>query len=554
MYLSAVTYLKIRYPERLNNLKRFKWLFSPTAYIFVLCTGILILRLPNMVPPSLDVDEEQWIVTGISYLRGAVYWQSVSGNTSGPLIFTLPMIMIPIDGINYTTVRLFGLLACIIPAIFMVWKTLKLLYGETAAQLSVISAFIFFASINEGEFIAYNSEHVPVLLTAMAIYFLFRMAYTAGSSAINIALLGLVLGIMPYSKLQIMPVGLCIGLIGIFDLAIQKEQAMSLRAKRLLILISSAILPTFMVGIYLTLHHAWGDFWSNYIMNNLQYAMHKGANSQLFPVYTGVAKLTFLPWLLLKNHYLTKFVLTQIFIIMILAVLILRSGHLKSTFYDKFLWYSILIAFASYLAVSAPGNRFNHYVYLFIIPFIFVTGSFIGKILSIKKPASVYSVGIFLPYLIYISLVLWKGPTTIGYDFIASKQSLAPSDDCKMIRKYTHPGEWMSVWGWGIYSFVEADLVMVNKTASPFCDMFTGDSPSLLEEYMTEMKEKKPVVFLDVLPVITKRKEVFRHENYPSLNNYIAQNYTKVGEYDGKRVYILNDRQRAVDSLSTTYR
>lgn len=551
LFLSVVTYLKMQYPERIKNLKRFKWLFSPASFILVLCLGVFILRLPNMIIPRLDVDEEQWIVAGISYLHGGVFWQSITGNTSGPLVFSLPLIMIPVDGLNYTTIRLFGMLVCIIPAIYMIWKSLKLLYGSTAAQISLISLFIFFASINEGDFIAYNSEHLPMLLTSLAIYFLFRMSYTGSHSSVsNILVLGLVLGIMPYTKLQIMPLGICIGLIGIADLIIQKKLTIGMRAKRVLILSAAALFPTILVGIYLTIHHAWGDFWINYIQNNLQYAMHNGANSQLFPVYSGMDKMIFVPLLLLKNHYLTKFVVTHILIVFILALFQIRSGLLKSIFYDKFLWYSILILFSSYLSVSAPGNRFNHYIYLFIFPFVFTTGCFIGKLLSFKELRSSYQAFIFIPCLIYIFLVFLKSPTPQGYDFVVSKQTLSMTEQAKIIKKYTHPGEWMSLWGWGINGFVETDLVMANKSNSPYWSMFNGDNPSLLEEYIGEIKAKKPIVFVDAMPEIMLVKEKFRHENYPLLNQYITQNYKKVGEYEYKRIYVRNDRQREVDSLS----
>jgi hypothetical protein len=550
LFLSLVTFIKIQYPERINNLRRFKWVFSPTAFILVLCTGLFLLRLPNMILPRQSVDEDQWIVAGISYLHGAVLWQGITGNTSGPLVFSLPLMMVPIDGLNYTTIRLFGMLLCIIPAIYMIWRTLKLLYGDIAAQISVISLFIFFVTINEQELIVYNSEHVPMLLTSIALFLFFSIAYAAGYSVRVIAFLGFVLGLMPYSKLQVMPIGICIGLLGIFELATQKELPVSKRARHILILIAFALIPSMVVGIYLTVHHAWGDFWSGYLLNNVQYAMHNGANAQTFQVLTRTQKMTIVPWLLLKNHYLTKFVLSQICIVLIIGAFQFRSLRSKSFFNDKLLWYAILIACAAYIAVSAPGNRFTHYIYLFIFPFILLTGILIGKLLSIHKAPSVYKIGIFLPCLIYIFLVLWKSPTTEGYDFVVSKQTLAMTDASKMIRKYAHPGEWMSVWGWGVNGFVEADLVMANKSNSPFWDMFTGDNPALFDEYMGEMRAKKPVVFLDAMLVTSSPIEKFRYENYPALHTYITENYKKVGEYDGKRIFIRNDREREVDSLS----
>ena len=539
----------MQYPDKINNLKRFKWLFTPATYIIVLCIGIFVLRIPNLVPPRLSVDEDQWVVTGTAYAHGGVFWKTISGNTSGPLVYALPLIMAPIDGLNNCTIRIFGLLFCIIPAIYFLWKTLKLLYGDITAQIGVISLFIYIASIDEGEFIAYNSEHLPMMLSSLSIFLLFSIVRSNDISLKNLASLGIVLGLMPYGKLQIVPAGFCIGALGLFEIASRNTTLLKMRARAILTLTIGALLPSLFIALYLTRHNAWDDFWNNYIVNNLLYMSHRGGSAQAFEPLKGTGKLTFVITLILKNHYLTKFVLSQLMVV--LAIIILQFN--KSLFRSRVLWYSIFIALSAYISVISPGNPFSHYIYLFIIPFVFVTSCFIGESLSITDPAGSsksYRLVYFVPLFIYITLVLWKSPMPQGTHFILSKQTLSISDASKEIRKYAHPGEYMSVWGWGIYSFIETDLILGNKSASLFYEMYTLENPSLLDEYLSYMKANKPIVFFDVQPEISNRKERFRHEHYPKLNDYITQNYKEVGEYDGKRIYILNERQRAIDSLA----
>src|SRR5206468_3314769 len=75
--------------------------------------------------PMQDIDECSWILASASLYDGGTLWKTVNGGTGGPLLFApLCLILYSGKGLNYTTIRIFGLICCVLPSIFFVWKTL----------------------------------------------------------------------------------------------------------------------------------------------------------------------------------------------------------------------------------------------------------------------------------------------------------------------------------------------------------------------------------------------------------------------------------------------
>jgi hypothetical protein len=152
----------------------FKFIYSDQAFITLICIGIVILRSPNLILFELNVDESEWISGAAAYWNGSIMWKELSGTTSGPLVFVPLGVMIPFGGLNYASIRLFGLLFCIIPSIYLLWRTILLVYGAVSARLTIIPVFIFFACTQYFDFVAYNSEHIPMMLVSLALYLFFR--------------------------------------------------------------------------------------------------------------------------------------------------------------------------------------------------------------------------------------------------------------------------------------------------------------------------------------------------------------------------------------------
>jgi hypothetical protein len=546
--LISTTLLKIQYPQKVDQMKRFKWVFSPTAFILLVCAGIFVLRIPNLTLPKLDPDETQWIAASMTYHHGAVLWKSVNGNTGGPLVYVLPTMMWPI-GLNYTSIRLFGLLFCVLPSIYLVWKTLQLLFGERPARLSLTILFIFFVSMYNGDCTSYNSEHMAILLTTIAIYLLFSFIKTGSHNLRKLVFLGITLGLVPYAKLQAIPIGICIGALAIFEILRLQNISYKEKAALLFTLFSSALLPSAFCALYLTLHHCWGDFWDYYIMENIRYAGH-GIPGYLDPVH-GLDKLAILYRMILKRQILLFFIGVHLLVTIVVMMGGFKWQRLRAILFDRIVWWCFLIALSAYIAIIAPGNYYLHYFYFFVFPFALLTGSIVGKIMEgyTMNWRAISSIALFIIISLYTLQVLRQ--SIWGVSFVATKTGYPLSAVSEAILKYSHRDEQMSIWGIGMDYYVETGLLQGNKCGSAiYAILGAQDDQPVYEEYVEEIKVNKPIVFVDdVGPnsfIINDSK--FRHEHFPKLNDYISKNYKEVGEFDGSRLYIANERQREVDS------
>src|SRR5262245_40216925 len=63
--------------------KLLNWFFSDSGFITILCLGIFLLRIPSLLLPQQNLDEEQWIVTAATFLTGETLWKDIHGFTSG---------------------------------------------------------------------------------------------------------------------------------------------------------------------------------------------------------------------------------------------------------------------------------------------------------------------------------------------------------------------------------------------------------------------------------------------------------------------------------------
>lgn len=548
--LIGTTLFKIQYPQKVDQMKRFKWVFSPTAFILILCVGVFVLRIPNLILPEIYPDETQWIAASITYHHGAVFWKSISGATGGPLIYALPTMMWPI-GLNYTSIRLFGLLFCVLPSIYLVWKTLQLLFGERPARLCLTILFIFFASMNILCFVDYNSEHIAILFTTIATYLLFSFIKVDTHAFRKLIFFGITLGLVPYAKLQAVPIGFCIGALGIFEILHLQNRSYKKKAALLFTLFSSALLPSVFFALYLTAHNCWGDFLDDYIMTNFRYAAH-GIPGFVNPLH-GLNKLAILPRMIQKEPFLLFFVGAQLLVTLVVIIEGFKWKRLGAVLFDRILWWCLLITLSAYISIVAHGNTYLHYSYFFVLPFALLTGSIVGKVMEgyTMNWRAISSKALFIIISLYIFPVLRHSIWAV--DFVSEKTGYPLSAVSKAILKYSHRDEQMSIWGIAMHYYVETGLLQGNKYGSAlYAILDAQDDQPAYEEYVEEIKVNKPVVFLDVMGPnshhLPDPKSKYRHEHFPKINEYISKNYKEVGEFDGERLYIANERQREVDS------
>lgn len=542
LVLSLLIYLKF-----LNSVRNYsgikKILCSPILFLTVSGIGVILLRIPNLVLRELNSDESQWIVNAATYYNGAVLWKDVSGFTGGPLIY-LPLSLINHFGIelSYASIRMFGVIAYIIPIILFTYFTFRNLFNETYSSVFTLPIILFFSLSISNDFIAFNSELVSMVLIALSC-FLF-ISFIKGNSILKLIILGLILGCFPYAKLQAVPIGLIIALLSVTEIFFFEAPSKTKKVFSVFIFIIAGMLPSLTFLVYLLNNDALNIFIDDYILQNILYT-----NNGLASHIDGLAKFNLV--LILSSHTIeTIWLFIVCMIVILFSSLQLFKTRSKIELQNfRVLIYLFLILVFSYISVCFPGNIFEHYQLLLIVPLIIFTGFIFGTSLPLSK--SIFStnkqlitfvlVSVFIP----LAITLYKGNK--GINFIAAKGNYQISSVSKEILKYTMPNERLAVWGWNHKFYIETGLIQGTRHANSYIEVYQylRKQSIYLENYIEELKFNKPVIFLDATQptfIGFTNPENLGHDKFPVLNNFIKSNYTLVSEINQKKIYVLNDR------------
>lgn len=520
-----------------------KILCSPILFLTVSGIGVFFLRMPNLVLRELNSDESQWIVNAATYYNGAVLWKDVSGFTGGPLIY-LPLSLINYFGIglSYASIRLFGIIAFIIPIILFTYFTFRKLFNDTYSSIFTLPIIFFFSLSISNDFIAFNSELVSMILIALSC--LLFISFIKSHSISKLIMLGLILGSFPYAKLQAVPIGLIIALISVIEIFFFKTPGKTKKAFSVLIFIIAGLLPSFTFILYLLNNDALNIFIDDYFLQNILYT-----NNGLPSHIDGIAKFNLV--LILASHTIeTIWLYIVCFVVILFCSLQLFKNRSKIELQNsRVLIYLFLILVFSYFSVCFPGNIFEHYQLLLIVPLVIFTGFIFGTSILITK--SIFStnkqiitfvlVSVFIP----LAITLYKGNK--GINFIAANGNYQISNVSKEILKYTMPNERLAVWGWNHKFYIETGLIQGTRHANSYIEVFQylRNQSIYLENYIEELKFNKPVIFLDATQptfIGFTNPESLCPDKFPLLNNFIKSNYTQVSEINQKKIYVLNDR------------
>ncbi|MEI7485680.1 MAG: hypothetical protein WCK13_13295, partial [Ignavibacteriota bacterium] len=475
LLLFYLTFYRNNYKDS-SNAKLTRW-FSPDSsffFMFVTSIGILLLRLPAICTFELSVDESEWITGAATLLNDGRFWLSVNGMTSGPLnIYPLCLIKVVGFALNYANLRLFILLFCLLPTVILVFKSLQIMYNDKIAKIITLPVFVFFSISEHADILAYNSEHIPMLLTASAFYFFTKAQYNQpekGTLAKNLFyffLCGFIIGLMPYSKLQASPIAfsLFIGIILINILSKEKPLVKNIA------LLSGVLLPGLFLLSYLLLFNLSTEFWNYYVLNNFDYS-NKG-------LYTSSAtwlaiqkndtamnwyeKLFLLPRLIIMSKDTILFFGSLIMIsVFSICVLLNKFKNVESKNRIAILFMLSNILFG-YYAVIRPGNYFLHYTILLVVPVILFAGHLIGIIYG-SLPQYGNKIFVYIKYYLIIALIVPVIAFAVDgncyiKDYLGNYSHKDLSRIAASLKKYSRPGDKLAVWGYLHSIYIEAELI-----------------------------------------------------------------------------------------------
>lgn len=509
----------------------------------ILAVGLLfLLRLPSIVfNAEVNPDESQMITQALTLRQNPVYFQSVDGTTAGPLdsyFLVLPSLLgLPFD---YITAHL---TAFVLVALYL-WLlllTARLWFGETAARLALLPVIFMLGLTQNGDFLHYNSELIALVLLGGS-YYLYATQLTQNQPAWGrIALAGLLLGMVPFSKLQAVPLAAVVGLFLAIDLLSRRHGTVSIKLGQIGLLGICAALFPLLVVLLTWLNGVYDDFVTFYILGNFQYGGNTNQLDSLLDLPNFFRKGDEFDWLLklTAGVWLTGFVLA----------LRRNAGFDRKT--GQVGGFVIMLLVATLFAITRTGSGYIHYLYFLTGPLLFGLG-YGWQQLLIKDQlgwwVSVVALVAFLG-LFGVQMLQRYQQGTVMNPYPSDRQNgwkLQPSSVSKFVAKYAQPGEKLVVWGWRCDYYVQTQMPQGVAENHSIRSAFTHPLLATYQQrYVRDFIRSFPPVFVDAVGrqnLWMTDRQTQGHELIKPLGQFVASHYKYAGLVNDARIYVRYDR------------
>ncbi|WP_428653515.1 hypothetical protein [Runella sp.] len=499
--------------------------YFPKIILGICVISVVMMRLPMVVfNQEINPDESQMIAHALTLSHYPTYWESVDGTTIGPV--NNYMLLIPAAfglGFDYTAMRLLGLV-WVIGSLFFFYHSVKNFFDAPTAQLSLLPPLFFLAFTQDPDFVHYSSEQLPLFLLNAALWRLSKLSSTDLNSFAGIFWLGLLLGINPFAKIQVVPQ---VAIIGLFVLIILYQHRQFW--KSVLCLIAGGLVFPFLIVVASTIAGVLDDLWDYYVLGNLIYAGGSSLLDAIVRLPSFFAKsMDFLLYL----GSISLFILFGIF-----------QRDKQRVF--KFNWLSVFVflwLIAALYAATKTGNDFGHYLNLCIYPFALLGALFIYKIQKSTSLVPMAALAALLPFMVSFGVKTIQHRSLNAY-ISGSDHQVPISNVSKLILKYAQTPDRLVIWGWMCRYHVETQLPQ--GTAENHSERCIYPHPlreKYYRRYLDDLRKNRPKVFADAVgnSLWLNDRTTQAHEVFPELNDFIEKNYRLVGETDRTRVYILN--------------
>ena len=317
-------------------------------------------------PANFNPDESQIVAGAQALVHDPVFWRSVDGSTAGPLNFYV-LLWVKLVGapVNFLTARLTGLL--------LIWGTLVFSYGllrlflaRAPVRLALLPVALFFAIVTQDDFVHYSTEHLSLFLLASSTFLLIRRHDTGAGGRGAWWAGGVGLGLLPWAKLQAIPLGAAVVIWLGFALWNDPDLSVAEKRRRGRDLLLAGLAPSLLFLGLIAASGVWPFFLQSYIRQNFHYVATDNSLAYLWQTTCRSLNLT---W-----HF--QACMSGPLLIALVGSLLRRPapGHLRA------LWrLGGLLFLAALAAVLIPRRPFAHYLLFLVLPLLVWSGAVIGN-------------------------------------------------------------------------------------------------------------------------------------------------------------------------------
>jgi hypothetical protein len=292
--------------------------------------------------------DESWLIAGALRLHiDPIPWRSVDLTTSGPLNSFILLLPYAVSSkITYGAEHMISTGLIAISLICWYWS-IKLLRGQKLAVTFIIPILFFFVFAKSLDFIHYSTELLPITLISFAVLV---SIYPGKRNFFTPFLAGVLLGCVPFSKIQAAPLALLMFVILYFRETKLAQSWGSL--KGMAHIVGGATVPlVFAITLFAT--DSQDDAWRSYILSNI------GLSGRPMELGKFIGYLT---------H--TDFVLDAVLFVLVMITLTAQFSSFKKLPLEKTRSLELFGGF-SYLALTIyviwkAGNPWGHYL-LFLL-------------------------------------------------------------------------------------------------------------------------------------------------------------------------------------------
>lgn len=506
---------------------------------------LFLLRLPSIVfDYEINPDESQMITQALTLRHDPVYFRSVDGTTGGPLdsyFLILPsLIGLPFDYITAHLTAFFLISACL----WLLFRTARLWFGEPAARLALLPLVLVLGLTQNGDFLHYNSELVPLLLLSLSYYLYAKLLAQDQPRIGHMALIGLLLGMVPFGKLQAVPLAATVGLFAAISILTRRNLTLGTKVVHIAALGAGGLVFPLLFVAFMWSNGVYRDFETFYIIGNLRYASD---TNQLQSILG-------LPEFLQKSGSFDWYTKLAIGVWLIgLVVAIRHRVQLSRKTWERFGFITTLLV-ATLFSITRTGSGYLHYLFFLTGPLLL--GSAYGWEQISRHLANWRWMGAAATAVI---LVLFGVQTILDYrrsipinPYPSEWQNgwaVQQSPVSKEIAKYAKPGEKLVVWGWRCDYYVQAQ--MPQGVAENHTIRSAYDHPLQMtyqQRYVRNFVRSFPPVFVDAVGSqnlwMTDRKTQ-GHELIKPLGSFVAAHYHYMGLVNDTRIYVRSDRLKS---------
>ena len=483
---------------------------------------------------ELGVDESQLLAGAHALTYDPVFWRSVSGGTAGPLDFFALWPAAWLCGWDtYLTARLtaLGLLAI---SLILAHQCMALVLGRQVARIAGLAAVSLESLTHAADFLHYSTELLPLALLSVAAYAAVRRWSTSGGPLWS-GLGGLMLGAVPFAKLQPAPLAAAIGLCWL-GVELRTKEPSSTRHRTYLV--AGALLPAALFACQLTIAAEWKSFFMSYLLFGLSYA---GTS----PDALGQSLLVMLGNSIWWDSLLPLGLLGSL----VWLVLMVRLRAVPHRATRIFTWAAVAACLVTLASIISPQRPYLHYWQFLLVPGTFLLGAVTARLLSTspspwrrreQRLVALGAMGL-------VSMMLYhryRNPNSFLGDLVYF-QRFTRTELAVRVAARTRPGETIAIWGRTDNIYVETGLCQATRDSHVSGLIETGPLQEYFRKrYLADLLYTKPATFLDsVCPAsLQYTKPEFAHDrNYPELAAVIRANYVLVEETGGARIYRRRD-------------